>query len=166
MNKFLLFLILNLFFIKNLFAEINYLYCIETLEKARIGFFPNKGEVESAAIIEHDDIKNWIKIHSVYPLSEKIPFLYFEKTRVENTELGFKIDLDEKSGKNHSKDFYDFIKLENKIIYKRSAYINYTNPSNGQFLLLGYDNIGDCENIDKKKYKSLLKQKSWSSNLK
>ena len=77
MNKFLLFLILNLFFIKNLFAEINYLYCIETLEKARIGVFPNKGEVESAAIIEHDDIKNWIKIHSVYPLSEKIPFLYF-----------------------------------------------------------------------------------------
>ena len=114
MNKFLLFLILNLFFIKNLFAEINYLYCIETLEKARIGVFPNKGEVESAAIIEHDDIKNWIKIHSVYPLSEKIPFLYLEKTRVENTELGFKIDLDEKSGKNHRKDFYDFIKLENK----------------------------------------------------
>ena len=56
MKKILIFLIVNFFLINNVLAEKNYLYCIETLDKAR-DHFMNEGDIESAAFIEYDDIK-------------------------------------------------------------------------------------------------------------
>ena len=73
MKKTFIFLIVNFFLISNALAEKNYLYCIETLDKAR-DHFMNEGEVESAAFIEYDDIKNTIKIHAIWPNAKKKPF--------------------------------------------------------------------------------------------
>ena len=161
MKKILTFLIVNFFLINNALAEKNYLYCIETLDKVREHFM-NEGDVESAAFIEYDDIKNTIKIHNVYPSSEEKPFLHIKKIKVENTDLGFQLNLDERDGKTQMKDSYDFIKLENKIIYTRSTYMNFPKTNKNEAFLMDYDNTGKCENIDKKKYKTLLKQKSWN----
>ena len=161
MKKTFIFLIVNFFLINNALAEKNYLYCIETLDKARTHFM-SEGEIEGAAIIEHDDIKNTIKIHTVYPYSKEKPFLHIKKTKVENTELGFQLNLDERDGKAQMKDSYDFIKLENKIIYTRSTYMNLPKTKNNEAFLMDHDNTGKCENIDKNKYKTLLKQKSWN----
>ena len=163
MKKTLIFLIVNFFLINNVLAEKNYLYCIETLDKARDHYL-NEGEVDGAAIIEYDNVKNTIKIHGVYPLSTKKPFLHIKKRKVENTDLGFQINLDERDGKIQMKDSYDFIKLENKIIYTRSTYMNFPKTSKNEAFLMDHDNTGKCENIDKNKYKSLLKQKSWNIN--
>ena len=161
MKKTFIFLIVNFFLINNALAEKNYLYCIETLDKVRTHFM-SEGDIESAAIIEHDDIKNTIKIHTVYPHSKEKPFLHIKKTRVKNTELGFQINLDESDGKVQMKDSYDFVKLENKIIYARSTYMNFPKTKKNEAFLMDHDNTGKCENIDKNKYKSLLKQKSWN----
>ena len=161
MKKILIFLIVNFFLINNVLAEKNYLYCIETLDKAR-DHFMNEGDIESAAFIEYDDIKKTIKIHAVYPSSEEKPFLHIRKRKVESNELGFQINLDERDGETQMKDYYDFIKLENKIIYTRSTYMNFPKTSKNEALLMDHDNTGKCENIDKNKYKSLLKQKSWN----
>jgi hypothetical protein len=161
MKKTFIFLIVNFFLINNALAEKNYLYCIETLDKVRDHFL-NEGDVDGAAFIEYDDIKNTIKIHAVYPSAKKKPFLHIKKRKVEKTELGFQINLDERNGKIQMKDSYDFIKLENKIIYTRSTYINFPKTSKNEALLMDHDNTGKCENIDKIKYKSLLKQKSWN----
>ena len=163
MKKTFIFLIVNFFLINNALAEKNYLYCIETLDKARDHYL-NEGEVDGAAIIEYDNVKNTIKIHGVYPLSTKKPFLHIKKRKVENTDLGFQINLDESDGKIQMKDSYDFIKLENKIVYTRSTYMNFPKTSKNDALLMDHDNTGKCENIDKNKYKSLLKQKSWNIN--
>ena len=161
MKKTLIFLIVNFFLINNVLAEKNYLYCIETIDKARDHYL-NEGEVDSAAIIEYDNVKNTIKIHGVLPFSTKKPFLHIKKIKVEITDLGFQINLDERDGKIQVKDSYDFIKLENKIIYTRSSYMNFPKTSKNEAFLMDHDNTGKCENIDINKYKSLLKQKSWN----
>ena len=161
MKKTFIFLIVNFLLISNVLAEKNYLYCIETLDKVR-DHFMNEGDIEVAAFIEYDDIKNTIKIHNIWPNAKQKPFLHIKKRKVEKTELGFQINLDERNGKIQMKDSYDFIKLENKIIYTRSTYMNFPKTSKNEALLMDHDNTGKCENIDKIKYKSLLKQKSWN----
>ena len=93
MKKTFIFLIVNFFLINNALAEKNYLYCIETLDKAR-DHFMNEGDIESAAFIEYDDTKNTIKIHTVYPSAKTKPFLHIKKSKVEKTELGFQIPCD------------------------------------------------------------------------
>ena len=163
MKKTFIFLIVNFFLINNSLAENNYLYCIETLEKER-DHYMNEGDIESEAFIEYDDTKNTIKIHTVYPSAKTKPFLHIKKSKVEKTELGFQINLDESDGETQIKDSYDFIKLENKIIYTRSSYMNFPKTSKNDAFLMDHDNTGKCENIDKNKYKSLLKQKSWNIN--
>ena len=40
--------------------------------------------------------------------------------------------------------------------------MNFPKTSKNEAFLMDYDNTGKCENIDKNKYKSLLKQKSWN----
>ena len=150
-----------LLFSNNTFAKMNYLKCIEKIDKVRDHYL-NEEDVDSMALMEYEDTKNTIKINMVYPLSKEKPFLHIVKRKVENTELGFQINIAEKQGGVELRESYDFVKLEDKIVYTRSTYFKADKTSKNDELLLDHDNTARCENITKDQYKKLMKQKSWN----
>ena len=139
----------------------NYLKCIEKIDKVRDHYL-NEGDVDSMALMEYEDTKNTIKINMVYPLSKKKPFLHIKKRKIENTELGFQINIGESHSGLEMRESYDFVKLEDKIVYTRSTYFKADKTSKNDELLLDHDNTARCENITKDQYKKLMKQKSWN----
>ena len=145
----------------NTFAKMNYLKCIEKIDKVRDHWL-NEGETESLALMEYEDTKNTIKINMVFPLSEEKPFLHIKKRKIENTELGFQINISEKQSGLEQRESYDFVKLEDKIVYTRSAYFKADKTSKEDEFIVDHDNTAKCENITKEQYKKLLKQKSWN----
>ena len=150
-----------LLFSTNTFAKMKYLKCIEKIDKVRDHFL-NEGDVDAMTLMEYEDTKNTIKINMVYPLSKKKPFLHIKKRKIENTELGFQVNINEKHSGLEMRESYDFVKLEDKIVYTRSSYFNAEKTSKNDELLMDHDNIASCENITKDQYKKLIKQKSWN----
>ena len=161
MKRTLVIVFLCLLFSQNTFAKMNYLKCIEKIDKVRDHYL-NEGDVDGMTLMEYEDIKNTIKINMVYPLSKKKPFLHIKKRKIENTELGFQINIDERHSGLEMRESYDFVKLEDKIVYTRSTYFKADKTSKNDELLLDHDNTARCENITKDQYKKLMKQKSWN----
>tara|TARA_Y100001970_G_scaffold130366_1_gene160749 strand:- start:616 stop:1116 length:501 start_codon:yes stop_codon:yes gene_type:complete len=143
------------------FAEMNYLKCVEKIDKVRDHFL-DEGDTDSLALIEYEGKKNTIKINMVFPNSDEKPFVHIKKSKVENTELGFQIDIAEKHPGLEMREFYDFIKLEDKIVYNRTAYFKADKTNKNEEILLDHDNSSKCENVTKEQYKKLLKQKTWN----
>ena len=160
-KKILIYICFFLLFSNNTFAKMNYLKCIEKIDKVRDHYL-NEGDVDSMALMEYEDTKNTIKINMVYPLSKKKPFLHIKKRKIENTEVGFQINIAEIHSGLEMRESYDFVKLEDKIVYTRSTYFKADKTSKNDELLLDHDNTARCEDITKDQYKKLMKQKSWN----
>ena len=92
----------------------------------------------------------------------KKPYLHIKKRKIENTELGFQINIAEIHSGLEMRESYDFVKLEDKIVYTRSTYFKADKTSKNDELLLDHDNTARCEDITKDQYKKLMKQKSWN----
>ena len=161
MKKIILTISILFLFSTDTFAKMNYLKCIEKIDKVRDHYL-NEEDVDSMALMEYEDTKNTIKINMVYPLSEKKPFLHIKKRKIENTELGFQINISEKYSGLEMREAYDFVKFEDKIVYTRSAYFKADKTSTNDELLLDHENTAKCDNITKEQYKKLIKQKSWN----
>lgn len=160
-KKFLIIFSFFLLFSTNTFAKMNYLKCTEKIDKVRDHWL-NEGDIDSIALMEYEDTKNTIKINMVFNLSKEKPFLHIKKRKIENTELGFQINISEKQSGLEMRESYSFVKLEDKIAYRRSAYFKSEKTSKNDELLLDHDNTARCENITKDQYKKLMKQKSWN----
>ena len=80
-KKFLIIFSFFLLFTTNTFAKINYLKCIEKIDKVRDHFL-NEGDTESIALMEYEDSKNTIKISMVYLYLRKNLFYILKKEKL------------------------------------------------------------------------------------